>query len=44
MKQTLINNVVQGMLPYLDNGQIEENGVRVFAARTPFLHGKGAAS
>ena len=24
MKQTLINDVVQGMLPYLDNGQIEE--------------------
>ena len=24
MKQTLINDVVQGMLPFLDNGQIEE--------------------
>jgi len=24
MKQTLINEVVQGMLPFLDNGQIEE--------------------
>ena len=24
MKQMLINDVVQGMLPYLDNGQIEE--------------------
>ena len=24
MKQNLINNVVQGMLPYLNNGQIEK--------------------
>ena len=44
MKQTLINDVVQGMLPFLDNGQIAvttHDNANFFHRKTSMLNQKG---